>query len=228
MFKALSIGKAFLLFLLLFQVGCTQKFQDVSDTVAAAYDSYVDVELSKQDILAIPYASSYLRLGNQKQIVVVLAFADDMTFINNKKTKHKQLKWVSADRAMTVTEQGRLTKTLNFPYNNLNRVSGDVPAFDLNQNAPMTFTLTYDREKHYRYGFSATVTRTKLTNETVVTPLATTQTTLFVERVEFPTLSSTFDNYFWVDKDGNTIKSIQHLGPNMMPVELTTLQGYSS
>ncbi|WP_140217242.1 YjbF family lipoprotein, partial [Vibrio parahaemolyticus] len=85
-------------------------FTDVSATVKEAYNNYVDVELSSQEIQDIPYASAYLKIGNQKQVFVVLAFAED-----NPITGVTQLKWVSADKSMIVTENGRIIKTIGLP-----------------------------------------------------------------------------------------------------------------
>ncbi|MCV5689675.1 YjbF family lipoprotein, partial [Escherichia coli] len=79
--------------------GCTQKFNDVSATVQEAYGNYIDVELTPEEIEAVPYASAYLKIGDQKQVFVVLAFAEQ-----NPLTGNTQLKWVSADKAMVVTE----------------------------------------------------------------------------------------------------------------------------
>ena len=56
--------------------GCTQKFDDVSATVHEAYNNYIDVELTSEEIESVPYASAYLKIGNQKQVFVVLAFAE--------------------------------------------------------------------------------------------------------------------------------------------------------
>ena len=56
--------------------GCTQKFNDVSATVKEAYSNYIDVELTPEEIEDVPYASAYLKIGAQKQVFVVLAFAE--------------------------------------------------------------------------------------------------------------------------------------------------------
>ncbi len=53
-------------------LGCTQKFNDVSATVQEAYGNYIDVELTPEEIEAVPYASAYLKIGDQKQVFVVL------------------------------------------------------------------------------------------------------------------------------------------------------------
>ncbi|TOI01517.1 regulator, partial [Vibrio parahaemolyticus] len=40
-------------------------------------------------------------------------------------------------------------------------------------------------------------------------------------------LSQSVENYYWVNEQGQVVKTLQHLGPNMIPVELTILKGYS-
>lgn len=51
---------------------------------------------------------------------------------------------------------------------------------------------------------------------------------MYIEKsVEFPSLSETVENLYWVDGDGQVVKTRQHLGPNMAPIELTILKGYS-
>lgn len=219
--KWLPIGFAALFSI--FLVGCTQKFNDTAATFKEAYSSNIDVSLSPQEILDIPYASAYLRIGNQQQVFVVLAFAE-----KNPRTGALQLKWVSADKAMIVTENGRIVKTLGLMGENLANIMGNPPKFDTSNTQQSSFTLTYDWSTHYKYGFTADVTRTIKEQHNVVTPITTSMTNLVVESVHFPSLSTTIENRYWVDKDGKVKKTIQHLGPNMAPMEFTVLKGYAS
>lgn len=199
--------------------GCTQKFNDVSATVQEAYGNYIDVELTPEQIETVPYASAYLKLGDQKQVFVVLAFAE-----RNPVTGKMQLKWVSADKAMVVTENGHIVKTLNLQNNNIAGVYGQVPAYSpLNTE----YDLSYDWKEQYRYGFPAHITRTYKGKNVVTTPLSSTPANLYIESVEFPNLSETVENFYWVDDEGQVVKTRQHLGPNMVPIELTILIGYS-
>lgn len=200
-------------------VGCTQKFNDVSATVQEAYSNYVDVELTAEEIDAVPYASAYLKIGNQKQVFVVLAFAE-----HNPITGNTQLKWVSADKAMVVTENGHIVKTIGLQHNNLAGAYGNVPSFALENTE---YSLSYDWAKQYRYGFPADVTRVYQGKESVITPLSNTSADIYRETVHFSTLSQSVDNFYWVDVNGKVIKTVQHLGPNMLPIELTILKGYS-
>ncbi len=199
--------------------GCTQKFNDVSATVQEAYGNYIDIELSPLEIEAVPYASAYLKIGNQKQVFVVLAFAEQ-----NPLTGNTQLKWVSADKAMVVTENGHIVKTLNLQNNNIAGIYGQVPVYS---QSITKYYLSYDWQEQYRYGFPAQITRTYQGKDVVTTPISTISADVYREVVEFPSLTETVENFYWVDDKGQVVKTRQHLGPNMVPIELTILKGYS-
>jgi len=199
--------------------GCTQKFNDVSATVQEAYGNYIDVELTPEEIEAVPYASAYLKIGDQKQVFVVLAFAEQ-----NPLTGNTQLKWVSADKAMVVTENGHIVKTIGLQTTNLAGIYGNVPAY----SAPsVQYSLSYDWADKYRYGFPAKVQRSRQGKETVITPISSTSTDVYTEVVTFTSLEKSVENQYWVNGKGEVVKTRQHLGPNMVPVELTILKGYS-
>ncbi|PFG45488.1 group 4 capsule polysaccharide lipoprotein GfcB/YjbF [Vibrio sp. ES.051] len=199
--------------------GCTQKFNDVSATVQEAYGNYIDVELTPNEIEAIPYASAYLKIGSQKQVFVVLAFAE-----RNPLTGKIQQKWVSADKAMVVTENGYIVKTIGLQATNLAGVYGQIPVYS---RTPEQYSLSYDWSDKYRYGFSANVKRSYQGKETVVTPVSSTSAHVYKETLEFTRLSETVENLYWVNDKGQVVKTRQHLGPNMVAVELTILKGYS-
>ena len=199
--------------------GCTQKFNDVSATVQEAYSNYIDVELTSEEIEAVPYASAYLKIGDQKQVFVVLAFAE-----KNPLTGNTQLKWVSADKAMVVTENGHIVKTIGLQTTNLAGIYGTVPEYSKSSEQ---YVLSYDWADKYRYGFPAKVERSRQGQETVVTPISSTVTDVYTEVVTFTSLEESVDNQYWVNSKGEVVKTRQHLGPNMVPVELTILKGYS-
>ncbi|WP_180769733.1 YjbF family lipoprotein [Vibrio parahaemolyticus] len=200
-------------------LGCTQKFNDVSATVQEAYGNYIDVELTPEEIEAVPYASAYLKIGDQKQVFVVLTFAEQ-----NPLTGNTQLKWVSADKAMVVTENGHIVKTIGLQTTNLAGIYGNIPAY----STPSTqYALSYDWSDKYRYGFLAKVERALQGKETVITPISSIATDVYTEVVTFTSLEKSVENQYWVNSKGEVVKTRQHLGPNMVPVELTILKGYS-
>jgi len=101
-----------------------------------------------------------------------------------------------------------------------------VPDFS-SDSASVNYTLSYDWAKQYRYGFPAHVTRSYSGQETLTTPISNAMTSVYKEVVEFSSLSQSVENLYWVNEQGQVVKTLQYLGPKMIPVELTILKGYS-
>lgn len=221
----------------LFLAGCSQQFQDVNSTFDEAFFGSSDVELSKEYIQNLPYSSIYAEVNNQGKIFMVLAYAG-----KNPQTGAEQLKWMSSDKAMIVTENGRIVQTLLLPYANLsglafqpldvfssaNSSSPDSSsAFDVSANpGAQKWQAVYDWQPNYRFGYKANVTRAYVGNETVETPLVSIVTKKFQEKINFPMLEQEMTNEYWVDSKGKVVKTIQYLGPDMTRLELTVLKHY--
>ena len=223
----------------LFVAGCSQQFQDVNSTFDEAFFGSSDVELSKEYIQTLPYSSIYAEVNDQGKIFMVLAYVG-----KNPQTGAEQLKWMSSDKAMIVTENGRIVQTLLLPYENLsglafhplntfssaNSSSPDSSSvFDVSVNpGAKKWQAVYDWQPNYRFGYKANITRTYAGNETVETPLASIDTKKFQEKVNFPMLEQEMTNEYWVDSKGQVVKAIQYLGPDMTRLELTVLKPYQS
>ena len=231
--------KPLILSLGLFLAGCSQQFQDVKSTLDEAFFGSSDVELSKEYIQNLPYSSIYAEVNDQGKIFMVLAYVGE-----NPQTGAEQLKWMSSDKAMIVTENGRIVQTLLLPYENLsglvfqpldvfssanNSSPESSSAFDVSTNpGAQKWQAVYDWQPNYRFGFKANITRTYAGNETVETPLASIDTKKFQEKVNFPMLEQEITNQYWVDSKGQVVKTIQYLGPDMTRLELTVLKPYQS
>ena len=223
----------------LFLAGCSQQFQDVNSTFDEAFFGSSDVELSKEYIQNLPYSSIYAEVNDQGKIFMVLAYVGE-----NPQTGAEQLKWMSSDKAMIVTENGRVVQTLLLPYENLsglafqqlntfssgNNSSADSSsAFDVSANSgAQKWQAVYDWQPNYRFGYKANITRTYAGNDTVETPLASIDTKKFQEKIQFPMLEQDITNEYWVDSKGKVVKTIQYLGPDMTRLELTVLKHYQS
>ncbi|MFA0407020.1 YjbF family lipoprotein [Vibrio splendidus] len=223
----------------LFLAGCSQQFQDVNSTFDEAFFGSSDVELSKEYIQTLPYSSIYAEVNDQGKIFMVLAYVGE-----NPQTGAEQLKWMSSDKAMIVTENGRIVQTLLLPYENLsglafqplntfssanNSSASSSSAFDVSANpGAQKWQAVYDWQPNYRFGYKANITRTYAGNETVETPLASIDTKKFQEKINFPMLEQDITNEYWVDSKGKVVKTIQYLGPDMTRLELTVLKHYQS
>lgn len=197
--------------------GCSQRFETVNDTLKEAVFGFDDVNMTTGQIEQLPYASAYFRINDGQQIFMVLAFADV-----NPENNQTQLKWVSSDKAMIVTEKGRIVKTLNLPeYNLAERSSLDGTWQEANHSRSR-----YDWPAS-NYGFNAESEYALRGNETIQTPIWTKKLSVWEETVHFTALNNSIENTYWLDEDNNVLKSVQYIGPNMTRIEFSILKPYT-
>ncbi|MFC5078925.1 YjbF family lipoprotein [Vibrio thalassae] len=206
--------KSFLaLFCLLFLSACSQRFQDVNATMAEALFGADDIALTPEKIKQLPYASAYVRINEGPQIFVVLAFAQP-----NPNTGVTQYKWMSSDRAMIITENGRIVKTIGLFGDNLQGIQRE-------QQTTSSWKVTYDWMPNYRYGYQGLATEFLAGKETISTAVGSYQTARYTESVVFDAIDGELINTYWKDTStGKVIKSIEQIGPDMSTIELTLLK----
>lgn len=236
----LSVRRRFLVLIALLPLllsGCSQKFQNVSDTFRLAVRGDDDTVKSSAWIEQLPYASMYARIGDGPQAFMVLALAEPATVLASPKTPtHSeapamQLKWLAADKGMLVTEHGRLVKTLNLPLGNLVQVTAATPdplALGLQlPTTPTTWTRRIDWQPGYHFGYQLT---SRFEDKGLVTITINTiaqSARYFVETVNVPSLDLQFDNAFWIDPaSGQVLKSRQLIAPGLPEVETQLLKAY--
>ena len=222
MFKYLTI-----LVSLLTLSACTQKFNDVNATLDEALFGAEDVALTSDKIAELPYASSFVRINDGAQLFMVLAFAEP-----NPTTGVIQLKWLSSDKAMIVTENGRVVKTLGLAQANLQSIEPSTktaPSFSelLQKQISRKASYSWQTTNHYLYHYQANITPIISTSELITTPLWQKQTTLIYETVNINSLNTSFSNRYWVDAQGEVVKSLQYLGPKLGKIEMTILKPFS-
>lgn len=208
--------------------GCSQKIQDVNATFNEAVFGIDDVDLSAEHINSLPYASAFVTINDGPKVFMVLALAEKKPTSNA-----LQLKWVSSDNAMIVTENGRIVKTLSLPVNNLAGLNSSsenthFPAFSSVLMNQSSWTAVYDWMPNYRYHYQAVITPIKGEQTSVTSLLWTKNVTAIKEYVSFESLDTHFTNQYWVDNQGNTVKTVQFLGPNMTKIEMTILKPFRS
>lgn len=203
--------------------GCSQKIQNIGNTLHVATMGYKDVALSQEQIKALPYAAIQLKWGPGPRVLSVLAFAEG-----------EDLKWVTHDKAMVVTRHGRLIKTLGFEHNVIytaNLAADPLPRLlqlwqQQNQQA-----LRWGTERDYQPGYFSgykALSRFVYRGQEQVNILGKPQTLVrFSELVSYPKLSVTQENTFWLSPNtGEVIKSLQFIGPGLPAVEITLLKPY--
>jgi len=198
---------------------CNQSQQGIGETFKLAVFGTPDVELTPEQVHDIPYASIYARVNGGSQILLVLAYAEN-----------GNLKWVTRDKAMLVTRNGRLIKTLNLPDNLLEVTN--IDADPLAHAQRIVDGTQWTRIQSWTQGkqlHSATLSSrfTLAGTETVTVLDAPHVYRVLNEDVSVAELNTHYRNRFWIEPDtGAVIKTEQYVGPGYFPIETTTLNPY--
>lgn len=224
-----------LLFVLAISTGCSQKFNDVNHTVNLAIFGDNDAVVNYDDIDRLPYASIYARIDNGPQAFMVLALAETTAISPRTATfspSALQLKWISSDKGMLVTENGRVVKTLNLPQGNLvASISHLIDPIKLGlhlSDTPTTWTRRIDWQPGYHFGyelhseFHYQQTAFIMINDQPI------KTMYFTEHVSVPSLNVDYTNDFWIHPEtGKVLKSRQKIAPNQPYIDITLLKPFS-
>lgn len=216
------LRSALLIIFISLLAGCSQRTQDLNATIHEALFGFNDVNMTAEQVAELPYASIYARINNGHQIFMVLAFAD-----TNPLTGNTQLKWVSADSAMITTENGRIVKTAMFPKANLVNMSSNNRLAAPNQYANSWSSREYDWQPGYLYSNKARIESMPKGTEKITSLLWQKQTTQVHEVITFDQIGQQMQNDYWVDTQGNVVKSAQWLIPDELFIEIEVLKPYA-
>jgi len=215
--------------------GCSQKFNDVNDTLSIALFGDNDTELASDDVQRLPYASLYAQVDDGPQAFMVLALAEpalSLTDVSLTQNTRTQLKWVSSDKGMLVTEGGRLVKSMNLPQGNLIETYSSQPdplTLGLQRaSTPMHWQRTIDWQPGYHFGYQLTSRFARQDNAVIMVNERPVETWHFIESVTIDALDTHYQNQFWIDgKTGKVLKSQQTLAPGLPVIDMTLLKPYS-
>ncbi|KJF92730.1 lipoprotein YmcC precursor [Photobacterium angustum] len=223
------------LLILLFNIvfiatGCSQKISNVKDTVELAIYGTPDITKSRYEIAQIPYASTYAKIGDHNQIFMILALAEPV--LDNTKSSATQLKWLSSDNGMIVTEHGRIVKTVNLPDGNLVNTYSEKPdplSLGLQlSSTPTHWQRTIDWQPGYHSGYTLNSVFTYKKPETLYVNGKYHATLKFIETVQVKELNTSYLNMFWIEQTtGNVVKSRQIIAPSLPSIELTPLKPFA-
>ncbi|HEY0924892.1 YjbF family lipoprotein [Rheinheimera pacifica] len=204
--------------MLLTLTACAGTYNSYIDTLKLAFAKAENVELSLAEVLKAPSDLLYVQHGDRATAAMALY-----------KVENGQHKWISADKAMLVMEQGRIVRTLGFSNDllHLTNTAGD-PIRNLKSIRPDTSWLRLADWHGGEYGYS-------LRSHFEVRPAQeleffqqTLTTTLVIEHIKYEDKANylRFDgrwqNHFWYDsKTGTLIKSEQVLAPFWQPITMT-------
>ncbi|MGF1765983.1 YjbF family lipoprotein [Enterovibrio makurazakiensis] len=212
--------------------GCSQKFQDVKDTMSLAVFGHEDIELNANQINDLPYASLYAKVEGSGQAFLVLGYANASFSNLPDGIDNYQLKWLSANKEMLVTEHGRITKTVNLLSGNLEASyshQADPVALGLLKNStPRVWKRKVDWSPGYHTGYLLE-SRFELQGEnTLMINEKPVETLHFIEYVSAPDLDIQFTNHFWLQPlSGHVVASTQTPAPGLPKIDITLLKPFA-
>jgi hypothetical protein len=189
----------------------------IVDTARVAWQGPPDAPLTRAQIAEMPYATIWAKFAKSSRALLVLGRYDG-----------EDLHWISANRAVLVTRHGRLVKTVGLPRNllatqvigtdpvatGLQRISGEESSVRLVDIGP---------DNHFQVPLRSTYQRVQ---EETIDILDLHFATLHVqERTTARTLKWEFVNDYWADLHTGFIwRSIQHVAPDLPPIEMDVLK----
>jgi hypothetical protein len=200
---------------------CSSYSRDIADTVKLAVIGLPDANMSPNYINNLPYASIYVQVNDIPKVFSVLG-----------EVKNNELKWVTADKYMITTKNGRVIKTIGF--------SEDIKYTTNTDNDPLAQGITtLNNEPKWEYDVfwsSAFKSGYKIKSkfksegfELVVILNKEKKLLRYDEYCEVVALDYKYINRFWLDPITNqVIKSEQYMGPGLPIIKITTLKQYSS
>ncbi|WP_158174555.1 YjbF family lipoprotein [Grimontia hollisae] len=212
--------------------GCSQKYQDVQDTLSLALFGYDDVTLPPEQVIDLPYASLYATVEGSAQAFLVLAYAEKTFSTNPALSGTHRLKWLSANNEMLVTESGRLVKTVNLLGGNLTASYGDeadpLALGLLNASTPRTWARQVDWQPGNYSGVTLNAVFEPRGLQTIMVNEKPVEALLFIESVSAAELGVQFENAFWISpSSGRVIASRQTPAPGLADIEITVLKPFA-
>lgn len=205
-------------FCLLFLMSCSGTYRSYTDMLQMAFTETPDVKLPYSVLAAAKHDYLYVKQGEQAQVAMALMFIEQ-----------GQFKWVSADRVVLVTEQGRIVRTVGLKNDlvYLSNTSSDPLKKQLTAAVATNWLRSADwLHNEYGYPLRSTFQYGAIEQLTVfgqqldVVPII--ENVQYLADANFVRFDDKWQNRFWLDaKTGVVLKSRQTLAPGAEPFEMT-------
>ncbi len=177
-------------------------YRELSDTILFLLSDPTDI--TQDQIDKIPYATMQARFGKTKNSLVVL-----------EEEKNDILKWTSSNLIKIYTKNGYIIK--------VSGTENELDLIELDRNHPAItkkflsedeiYTSFYNFDKPKLFNLPVKTVITYLRNEKIEVLGTEINSMLFKEEALNNLISWNFTNYFWVDLEGNILKSEQSFTP---------------
>lgn len=160
----------------------------------------------------LPYASITVTMKNLRRALLVLA-----------KAENGELHWMSSDRGVLVTRNGRLVRTVGLPENLVHTDFLEADFFDGwsgGQRTAASAKRLIDLAPGNRFGLLAEARIESEGREKVYIHTRTYDTIRFAEHCVVPQLSWKYTNIYWVGDTGVMWRSLQYVAPGLAPIQI--------
>lgn len=194
--------------------GCSTTQQAYIQNIRMYLDSDVNVTVSNDDIIQSKVDLIYVEIGERPRATMALAFIEN-----------GQYKWLSQDKAMFITENGRLIKTVGLAHNLIyvSNLSNDPLKIPTILNS-IQWNRVIDTE-FGDYGTQLSSQMSMINNESLILQQQEYMTTKRVELVRYQSALNGDDvwtNTFWFHQaSGQLLKSSQKTSSLSETIEIT-------
>jgi hypothetical protein len=191
----------------------------VGKTLAGGSKTDSGYPLTLAQISALPYATLGARFGGGAPIVMVLATVDG-----------DELRWVSADRVILVTRDGRLTQTVGLPRDlRATQIVAADPLVQILNSGVIDSAPKIGRyiDMSHQDAFGVVVeSRYSIVGVETITILGVPHASLHVrEHVNMPAWRWSTNNDFWIDQETAKVrKARQQYCPEVAAIEYEILK----
>uniref|UniRef100_A0A486XVA1 YjbF outer membrane lipoprotein n=1 Tax=Rheinheimera sp. BAL341 TaxID=1708203 RepID=A0A486XVA1_9GAMM len=196
---------------------CAGTYHTYVNNIKLALKTTPDVELSVEQVRQAKSDLLYVRHGERARAALALL-----------RVEAGQHKWLSADGALLVMEQGRVVRTLGFANDllHLTNTAGD-PLRSLTSIGLQTSWLRLADWHAGEYGYRLNSTFTVTAGQTLtffgqqLETLLVTEQVQYLDRANFFRTENSWQNRFWFDaQSGTLIQSEQQLAPFWQPMQM--------
>lgn len=203
--------------LILGLTSCAGSYHSYIDTLRLAFTTQPDASLTMAEVANSPFDFLYVTHGDRPQSITALMFIEQ-----------GQLKWISADEAMLITDKGRIVRTLglNNDLQKLTAVTADPIANWRTINANTRWQRSVDWAAD-EYGYSVNSYFEVQTGHSLSFFQQQFAVTKVVEHLTYGPeknylrFDQDWQNVFWFDANsGALLQSEQQLAPFTEPMRL--------
>lgn len=213
----MSLSRSLAFFSLLMLGGCSNTASVTHETIKYALMGVDDVTVSAEHINQLPYASAYLKIGDNPRVFVVLAYVNG-----------DERAWLTADRVMVITRHGRVIKTVGMSNDLALSVPDAADPLSMPMVASADWHALAEWDQVYLSGYRLESTLVRAGQDTLDLVTREINAVRFEEQVTLRPGGTSWTNVFWRDPvSGQVVKTRQHLGPDLPVIELTILKPFS-